>query len=126
MSQATSTEDSNASRPPAAGLAVSLFVIFVLLRLLLAEWQYFWEQDDISIAAGVAATLLILSAWRALRGEPSEERVAALGESYLFLLHEPEGFGRGLDPAQHAALVERYAGWARDLGARCLGGEELD
>ncbi|HEX6884104.1 MAG TPA: zf-HC2 domain-containing protein [Planctomycetota bacterium] len=79
----------------------------------------------LAFAAGVLATLLGLLAWRALATGAREDEVAALGERYLLLLREPEGFGAELGPAQQAALVERYARWARSLGARCLGGEEL-
>lgn len=80
----------------------------------------------LAFAAGILVALAGALAWGALRDEaPRTEKVAGLGERYLLLLHEPEGFGAGLGPEEQAALVARYARWARDLGARCLGGEEL-
>jgi len=79
----------------------------------------------LAFAAGVLVTLGALLAYRFLasRGTGSE-LVARAGEDYLLLLHEPAGFGNGLDQAQHAAIVARYGRWAADLGARCTG-EEL-
>ncbi len=82
-----------------------------------------WAPILLAFAAGV---LLALGAsWVLQRGAAPETRVAR-GESYLLLLHEPEDFGAGLGAEEHAAIVERYARWARELGPRCLGGEELE
>jgi hypothetical protein len=77
----------------------------------------------LAFAAGVVVTL---AGTLALRPRAGGDQVASLGERYLLLLHEPEGFGADLDEAEHAALVERYGRWALELGERCLGGEELD
>lgn len=82
-----------------------------------------WPPILMAFAAGVLLALGAL--WALQRGTPPEERVAR-GESYLFLLHEPAGFGAEASAEEHAALVERYAGWARELGERCLGGDELE
>lgn len=81
----------------------------------------------LAFAAGVIVTLGALLAFRLLGERAFEpERVARAEESYLLLLHEPAGFGSGLDAAEHAALVARYGRWAAELGARCTGGEELE
>jgi hypothetical protein len=80
----------------------------------------------LAFAAGVLATLGALLAYRLLAtGSTEPELVARVGEDYLLLLHEPAGFGDGVDEAEHATLVERYGRWAAELGARCTGGEEL-
>jgi hypothetical protein len=77
----------------------------------------------LAFAAGVLVTLAAWLAFSAGDG-PAEPELAA-GERYLLLLHEPAGFGEGLSDSDHAALVERYSRWARELGERCVGGEEL-
>jgi len=79
----------------------------------------------LAFAAGVLVTLGALLALRFLTDGRAQPELVARGEDYLLLLHEPAGFGAGLDEAQHAALVERYGRWAAELGARCTGGEEL-
>ncbi len=83
-----------------------------------------WPLILAAFAAGVLVTLGALLALR--RDVPEDAERVARGESYLLLLHEPEDFGTGLSTEQHAELVERYAGWARALGSRCIGGDELD
>lgn len=77
----------------------------------------------LAFAAGVLATLLGARLLGRSGGAP--ERLAS-AERYLLLLHEPEGYHADLDPAAQAAVVERYARWAAELGAHCLDGEELD
>jgi hypothetical protein len=76
-----------------------------------------------AFAAGLLAGLAAFLAF-GHDAAPAEERVAR-GEPYLLLLHEPPGFGADMTAAEHAAVVARYAGWARELGARCVGGDEL-
>jgi len=76
----------------------------------------------LAFAAGVLATLGV--AW--LLGRGGEEARVAATERYLLLLHDPPELDAGLDAAAHAAVVERYASWGRELGARCLDGEELE
>jgi hypothetical protein len=79
----------------------------------------------LAFAAGVLVTLGALLAYRLVAGGRAEpELVARGGEDYMLLLHEPAGFGEGAE-AEHAAIVERYARWAAELGERCTGGEEL-
>ena len=77
-----------------------------------------------AFAAGVLVTLAAWLAFGRSQGTGVSEPTVA-GGSYLLLLHEPEGFASEGTPAEQAAVVERYASWARGLGARCLGGEEL-
>jgi hypothetical protein len=78
------------------------------------------------LAAFAARLLAGLGAFLVLGRDaaPAAERVAR-GEPYLLLLHEPAGFGADMSAAEHAAVVARYAGWARELGARCVAGDEL-
>jgi hypothetical protein len=78
------------------------------------------------LAAFAAGLLAGLGAFLVLGRDaaPAAERVAR-GEPYLLLLHEPAGFGADMSAAEHAAVVARYAGWARELGARCVAGDEL-
>jgi len=82
----------------------------------------------LAFAAGVVLTLAAVYALgllrRPLHGERSGVELAA-GDAFLLLLHEPEDFSSGVSEAEHAAIVERYATWARDLGARCQAGDEL-
>jgi len=81
----------------------------------------------LAFAAGVFVTLGAALAFRLLgTGASGIESVARVGEQYLLLLHEPEGFESGSDEAEHAALVARYERWALELGPRCTGGEELE
>jgi hypothetical protein len=77
-----------------------------------------------AFAAGVLVTLAGWLAFGRSKGTDVREPTVA-GGSYLLLLHEPEGFASEGTPAEHAAVVEQYASWARGLGARCVGGEEL-
>jgi len=81
-----------------------------------------WPRLALAFAAGVLVTLAIALVSRPVARD--DERVAR-GESYLLLLHEEPGFGAGESEAEHARVVERYARWADELGARCSGGEEL-
>jgi anti-sigma factor RsiW len=78
------------------------------------------------LAAFAAGLLAGLAAFLALGREapPTSTRIAR-GEPYLLLLHEPAGFGAEMTADEHAAVVARYAGWAQELGARCVGGDEL-
>jgi hypothetical protein len=81
----------------------------------------------LALAAGVLVTLgAVLGHHLSRRASPAGPGRVARGESYLLLLHEPEGFGAGRGEAEHAAVVERYSRWARELGGRCAGGEELE
>ncbi len=77
----------------------------------------------LGLAAGVALVLLVEAARGWLR-RPAARQLAR-GEAYVLLLHEPPEFERPETPEEHAAIVERYARWARDLGPRCTGGDEL-
>jgi len=79
-----------------------------------------WPAWAAAFAAGVLATLGATAALRSRRDDG--ERVAQA--SWMLLLHETPA-AVAPTPAEHAAIVERYARWARALGARCTGGEEL-
>lgn len=76
----------------------------------------------LAFAAGVLVTL---GAALFLRREAPQEARLASGPSFLLLLHEPDDFGAGQSPEDHARIVERYAAWARALDERCLAGDEL-
>lgn len=79
-----------------------------------------WLVPVLTFAAGVLVTLLLA---RGLGTGAGDERVA--DARFLLLLHQPQGADADLSPAEHAAIVERYRGWAQGLGAACVGGEEL-
>jgi len=79
----------------------------------------------LAFAAGVLVTLGAWLAFASIRDARDGRETVAAGGSYMLLLHEPEGFENGTTPVEHAAIVERYASWAHELGARCLAGDEL-
>ena len=81
-----------------------------------------WPRLALAFAAGVLVSLGLWSISTRV-GAPGHELAA--GDAYLLLLHQPEGFDDGGTPAEHAAIVERYARWARELGPRCEAGDEL-
>lgn len=79
-----------------------------------------WLVPALAFAAGVLATLL---SGRGSGGGAPEPLVA--DARFLLLLHQTPGVDAELTSEEHAAIVERYRGWAEQLGAACVGGEEL-